>query len=199
MGSRRTDPGVWATSVNVWTVSPKAAASSTRSPERAMPSVTLMDRRSARRRSWPEITRYKPWHRLDWLKMVSPGENARVFAEAVRTLLVPGGQASNSASGCVETASIRFDLASDCIVLSPLHGRQAIGPAAAQIREHLPADPLTNSTYLTALEARALPLAVSAVATGFSGAWGSLASFLILSIHGDGNPFSATVACEHCV
>jgi hypothetical protein len=43
-----------------------------------------------------------------------------VCAEAVSSVLVDGGHASNSASGCVDTASNRFDLASDCIVLAPL-------------------------------------------------------------------------------
>src|SRR5579862_7762239 len=79
--------------------------------------------------------------------MTSPEEKEMVCAEAVSTLLADGGQASSSESGCVETASNRFDFASDCII-SPLHVVRQSVQRRSQERDRLPADPLTNLTYV---------------------------------------------------
>jgi len=79
--------------------------------------VTRIESRSARRRSCPATTKYSPLHEPDWLKITSPDEKASVCAEAVSRVLMAGGQESSSARGCVDTASSRFDLASDCMFL----------------------------------------------------------------------------------
>ena len=101
---------------------PSAAASSTRSPGRTMPSVIRVSIRSLRRNNCPCTTRYSPSHGLPWRKIVCPPSKATVRTEAVSTLPVSEGHASNSDSGCAATGSAHLDLASFSIELSPWTG-----------------------------------------------------------------------------